>query len=85
MEVLFVAAVSAVIMILIGVEEWNALGSGRGKAPPMLGPLAAALCLYIILEYKEGALFDLPILVAVDLTDLVFPTVAVLLFRKAWT
>ena len=44
----------------------------------------AALCLYIILEYKDRALFYVPILVAVYLVTWVFPVVAAILLHRAW-
>ncbi len=78
------------IFIAFGNAAWISLDrKRRGKpvggwrfAAIFLGPIA--VCLYIILEYRDRAIFLLPAVVAVYGVTIYFPGVAVFLLRQAW-
>lgn len=78
------------MFIAFGNAAWISLDRKRREKPVggwrfaaiFLGPIA--ICLYIILEYRDRAIFLLPAVVAVYGVTIYFPGIAVFLLRRAW-
>jgi len=78
---IFIAFGNAAWISLDRKRRGNSVGGWRFAAI-FLGPIA--ICLYIILEHRDRALFLLPAVVAVYGVTIYFPGIAVFLLRRAW-
>jgi hypothetical protein len=78
---LFIAFGNAAWISLDRKRRGKAVGGWRFAAI-FLGPIA--ICVYIIVEYRDRAIFLLPAVVAVYGVTICFPGIAVFLLRRAW-